>query len=50
MNVIDLQPYLDKARSKEVERLNRAIRAAINDRLLQLLREAERRSTTSRLK
>lgn len=50
MSVVNLKPYLDKARGKEVERLSRAIRAAINDRLLQLLREAERRSTTSRLK
>lgn len=47
MSVIDLQPYLDKARRKDVERLSRALRAAINDCLLQMLREAERRSKTT---
>lgn len=47
MNVVDLQLYRDRARRKEAERLSRALHAAINDRLLQLLREAERRSKTS---
>lgn len=47
MNVIDLQPYRDKARRKEAERLSRALHAAVADRLLQLLREAERRAKTS---
>lgn len=47
MNVIDPQPYRDRARRKEAERLSRALHAAVVDRLLQLLREAERRVKTS---
>lgn len=47
MTVIDLQPYRDKARRKEAERLSRALHAAVSDCLLQLLREAERRVKTS---
>lgn len=47
MNVVDLQLYRDRARRKEVQRLSRALRAAINDCLLQLLREAERRVKTT---
>lgn len=43
MSVIDIQPYRDKARRKEAERLSRALHAAVADCLLQLLREAERR-------
>lgn len=47
MSVIDLQPYRDKARRKEAERLSRALHAAVADCLHQLLLEAERRTKTT---
>lgn len=47
MNVINLQPYRDKARRKEAERISRALHAAVADCLLQLRRKAERRVKTS---
>lgn len=47
MNVIDLQPYRDKARRKEAKRLSRALHAAVADCLLRRLREAEWRVKTT---
>lgn len=44
MSVIDFQKYRDRVRRNEAEKLSRALHAAIYERLLQILREAQRRS------